>query len=393
MIATKIDPKLNVETLRKEVIPNLVHAWAPCVTLLFPPYRPGEPGETAAAVLKAELQQATKDLAARKVKEPLISELLEPLRQLSHEEESSAGSVSDRVIFRSRDVFHRFALPIPASPARACTVGDCFWIRPILASLTLPAHVYVLEITKKAVTLLACGITGGVTPLELPAKTPKTLDAFLGFDPPDHDLMNRSAAGPSTGAMHGVQFGTGSGRETQQGYLHDFYRNVDRGVKELLGSSQAPLILAGVEEDAAIYRSINSYSNLLEQGIPGSPGAGTAPAQILRQAHDITLFDIQRRAAQEMSESKERLSPARFSSDLESILRAAAEGRVSDLYLDENGQRMGNFDGKIFGSRTNWHNEDLLNVAAVETLLHGGAVSSLPSHLMTGVVAAAAFRY
>ncbi len=215
MIATKIDTKLTVDMLPKEVIPDLVHASAPCITLLLPPYRPGTPGETAAALLKAELQQATKDLAARKVAEPVISELLEPLRQLSQEEEWLAGSDSDRVIFRSREVFRRFALPVPALPARACTVGDCFWIRPILASLTLPAHVYVLEITKKAVTLLACGITGGVPPLELPAKAPRTLDAFLGFDPPDHDLMNRSAAGPSTGAMHGVQFGTGSGRETQ----------------------------------------------------------------------------------------------------------------------------------------------------------------------------------
>jgi hypothetical protein len=393
MIAPKIDTKLTVETLRHEVIPDLIHATAPCITLLFPPYRPGEPGETAAALLKAELQQATKDLAEREVKEPLISELLEPLRHLSNEEESLGGSGSDRVIFRSREVSHRFALPVPALPARACTVGDCFWIRPILASLTLPTHVYVLEITKKAVTLLACGITGGVTPLELPAKTPKTLDAFLEFDPPDHDLMNRSAAGPSTGAMQGVQFGTGSGRETQHAHLSDFYRAIDRGVKELLGSNQAPLILAGVGEDVAIYRPINTYSNLLEQGIQGSPGPAITPAQILRQAHDITLFDIQRRAAREMSESQERLAPARFSSDLESILRAAAEGRVSDLYLDENGRCTGNFDGKIFGGRTNWRDEDLLNVAAVETLLHGGAVSSLPSHLMTGAVAAAAFRY
>jgi hypothetical protein len=190
-----------------------------------------------------------------------------------------------------------------------------------------------------------------------------------------------------------VQFGTGSGRETQHAYLHDFYRAIDRGVKEILHSSQTPLILAGVGEDVAIYRAINTYSNLLEQVIHGSPGAEMTPARILRHVHDITLFDFQRRAALEMSKSKERLAPARFSIDLESILRAAAEGRASDLYLDENVQRMGNFDGKRFGGRANWQDEDLMNVAAVETLLRGGAVYSLPSHLMTGTVAAAAFRY
>jgi len=37
-------------------------------------------------------------------------------------------------------------------------------------------------------------------------------------------------------------------------------------VKELLGfETPAPLILAGVGEDVAMYRSINTYSNLLEQ--------------------------------------------------------------------------------------------------------------------------------
>jgi hypothetical protein len=392
MSQTKIEVILKDEPLSKQVILDLFHAGGPCITLLLPPYRPGEASETAAALLKVELQQSKKDLSARKIAEPLIATLLEPLYQLSENRSSLPGSDLDRVIFRSQGIFQQFALPIPATPARPCTVGDCFWIRPMLTSLALPEHVYVLEITKKAATLLDCGFTE-VNRVEFPKGTPETLYDALGFKPPDHELVNRSSAGPSNGTMRGVQFGTGSERETQHAYLHDFYRAIDRGVKELLHSSQAPLILAGVGEDVAIYRAINTYSNLLEQGIQGSPGAEMTPARILRNVHDITLFDFQRRVALEMSKSKERLSPARFSTDLESILRAAAEGRVSDLYLDENVQRMGNFDGKRFGGRANWQDEDLMNVAAVETLLRGGAVYSLPSHLMTGAVAAAAFRY
>jgi hypothetical protein len=206
--------------------------------------------------------------------------------------------------------------------------------------------------------------------------------------------MNRSAAGPSTGAMRGVQFGTGSKRETRHAHLHDFYRAVDRGVSELLRPNNAPLILGGVGEDTAIYRSVSTYANLLGPGIHGSLGATMPPAQILHHAHDIALFDFQRRAALDMAVLKERLGPARFSTDLQSILRAAVEGRVSDLCLDENGQRMGTFDGKVFGGRANWHDEDLLNVAAVETLRRGGAVYSLPSQLMAaGALAVAAFRY
>jgi Bacterial archaeo-eukaryotic release factor family 3 len=393
MTDTKIETELTAEPLTKEIIQSLVHTAGPCITLLLPPYRPGEPGEPPAALLKTDLQEAAKNLAARRIAEPLITDLLEPLRQLSHEDESLAGSGFSRVIFRSLGLFRQFELPAPPAPVRACTVGDCFAIRPVLASLALPSHVYVLEVTKNAVSLLGCGFTG-VAPVDLPQGTPTALDEYLGFKAPDHDLINRSAAGPSTGAMQGVKFGTGSGRETKRAHLHDFYRAVDRGVCELLRWNQATLILAGVDEDLAIYRSISTYSNLLEQRIQGSPGGAIPPAEILRRAHDIALFDFQRRAAFELAASQEHLAPARFSTDLDTVLRAAAEGRVSDLYLDENATRMGTFDGKVLGGSTNWHDEDLLNVAAVETLLRGGAVCSLPSHLMpSGSVVAAAFRY
>ncbi|MGB6946150.1 MAG: hypothetical protein WBE37_27380 [Bryobacteraceae bacterium] len=393
MIATKIEPKLAAEPLTKEVVSELIHAGGPCITLLLPPYRPGESGESPAAILKADLQEAAKKLAARKIAEPLIRELLEPLERLSQAEESLAGAASARVIFRSHEVFRKFKMPIAPSPARACIVGDCFSIRPILSSAALAPAVYVLEVTKKAVRLLACGFTA-VTPAQLPKGTPQTLDEALGFDAPDHDLINRSSAGPSTGAMPGVQFGTGSGRETQHAHLRDFYHAVDRGVCELLRSTQAPLVLAGVDEDVAIYRSISAYPNLLEQGIHGSPGAPVSPAQILQHAYDIALFTFQKRVANEMAEAKERLAPGRFSADLDGIVRAAVEGRVSHLYLDESGRRMGTFAAKVFGGHANWHDEELLNVAALETLLRGGAVYSLPTHCMpAGAVAAAAFRY
>ena len=78
-------------------------------------------------------------------------------------------------------------------------------LRPILNSVALPSHVYVLEVTKKEVAVLACGFSD-VTPADLPAGTPKTLDEALAFNPPDHELKNRSASGPSTGAMQGVSF-------------------------------------------------------------------------------------------------------------------------------------------------------------------------------------------
>jgi Bacterial archaeo-eukaryotic release factor family 3 len=393
MIDTKTETRLAADGLRGETLRDLLRTEGPCITVILPPYRPGEPGKPAAAILKTGLQEAASKLAARKIAKPLIEELLEPLHQLAHEEESLAGSGLARAILRCRSVFRQVDLPVPPTPATACAVGDCFWIRPLLKSLAVPEKIYVLDLTRKSVALLACGLQSA-TPVELPKGTPRTLDEAMNFDAPDHDLMNRSSAGPSTGAMRGVQFGTGRGREAQRAHLHDFYNAVDRGVNEVLRSQQSPLVLAGVEEDVAAYRSVNLYPHLVEKSIPAGAGEPLVSSHISRQARDAVLFDLERRAELRAGELRERFAPARFSTDLDAILRAAAEGRVSDLYLDENGQRTGNFQGKVFGGHANWQDEDLLNVAAVETLLSGGAVYPLPSHAMPrGAVAAAMFRY
>lgn len=393
MIDTKTETRLAADGFTGETIRDLVRTEGPCITVILPPYRPGEPGKPVAAILKTDLREAASKLAARKIAKPLIDELLEPLHQLTHEEESLAGSGLARAILRSHGVFRQFELPVPPTPAQACAVGDCFWIHPILKSLAVPEKIYVLDLSKKSVALLEGGAIEAA-PVELPKGTPRTLDEALNFDAPDHDLMNRSAAGPSAGAIGGVKFGTGYGREAQRAHLHDFYKAVDRGVNEVLRSAESPLVLAGVEEDVATYRSANTYPHLVEKSIPAGAGEPLSPSQILRQARDAVLLDFERRAVLRLAEQKERFAPARFSMDLDAILRAAAEGRVSDLYLDDNGRRIGNFEGKIFGGHANWHNEDLLNVAAVETLLAGGAVYPLPSHSMPeGAVAAAMFRY
>jgi hypothetical protein len=319
--------------------------------------------------------------------------LLDPVQDVARDEDAFLGTTAARVIFRSPGMLRQFELPASPLTAGECYVGDCFHIRSIFPGLSIPDCVYVLDVTKKEVTLLACS-HAVVARVDLPKGTPTTLDEAMGFDQPDHDLKNRSAAGPSTGAMAGVQFGTGRERENKHGHLHDFYRIVDQGLSTLLRSKSAPVVLAGVDEDVAIYRTASSYPNLMEQTIHGNLTGGLMPSEILQRAQDIALFDYQKRTAAVLAESKERLAPGRFSTDLDVILRAAVEGRIIDLYLDDNGRRIGNFDGKIFGGRNNWHDEDLLNLAAVETLRRGGRVYSLPSHLMTGgALAAATFRY
>lgn len=388
MIETKVSTSNKINPLTSETLREMVASPGPCVSVFLPPYRPGEPTHSRAAVLKAHIQETARRFSIKRISDQTARELLEPLQALTQDQELLTGSRWGRALYRSPNVLRQFDLIGPVN--EELTVGARFFIRPLLAELHLPAQFYLLELSKKDVALLRCAHFHAEE-VELPKGVPTTLEEALEFKKPDHDLENRSAAGSSDGAKRRVRFGTGSGRETQQTYLSDFYRAVDRGVVEVLSNSKAPLVLAGVDEDTAIYRMINTYSNLLARAIGGSAlGSFPLREESLEQAYWIVRSDVAETAAARLAEWKERATPARFSVHLEEILKAAMDGRVDSVYIDESAQRMGAFAAP---NQHSWGEEDLLNLAATETILRGGQAFALPNSKMPDMAVAAILRY
>ncbi len=134
----------------------------------------------------------------------------------------------------------------------------------------MPAQFYLLTLSKKNVEVFPLYRSSRRT-LETARRPSGNTGRSIGLSSlPITILKTARPLVRSTGAMHGVRFGTGSGRETQSTYLADFYKAVDRGVRELLGAGDVPLVLAGVGEETDLYRTINHYPNLLAASVQGS---------------------------------------------------------------------------------------------------------------------------
>jgi hypothetical protein len=271
------------------------------------------------------------------------------------------------------------------------TLAGCFQIRPLLDELNLPPDFYVLKLFKDRVALTRCeGLRA--EPVEFPRSVPTTLEDAMALNPPDHDLENRSSAGPGSGTgtgpghTRGVRFGTGGGREAKHAHLADFYKIVDRGLSDLLRGWGTGLILAGVDEDTTIYRGINSYPRLVPGSLHGSP-EHTLDGDLLRDGAALLRDASRMRQTKALAHWKEKVSPARFLTDLYAILPAAFEGRVHKLHLTSSADLTGVFERDDYQS---CGPEDLLNLAAVQTLLHGGEVCAVPQAAMPGGAAAAA---
>lgn len=365
-----------IELLRLGTIREILRSPGPCITILLPPYRPGEPAGSPATILKANTQEAARQLGERTLPKSAIASLLQPLQQLTHDPALGAGSRWGRVIFRSPNSFQQFHLTYAVKAS--LSVAGSFSIRQLAPELSRPRVFYILALSKTRVALLRCaGLHAEAA--KLPAGVPETLEEALALEPPDHDLEGRSAVGTSTGAMNAVRFGTGSGRERQHTHLADYYKLVDRGLQQTFREPDTPLILAGVEEDISIYRAGSTYRDLAKGGIPGNPDIAREQDEILQQAYSILRRDGLEHQHAALIAAKERTTPSRFSTDPDTILRAAFEGRVGQLYLNEDADRIEIFER---GSYQSWGQEDLLNLASVQTIVHHGKACVLPAEMM-----------
>ena len=365
-----------IELLRLGTMREILRSSGPCVTVLLPPYRPGEPTGSSATILKANLQEAARQLGERGLQRSAITSLLHPIESLAEDPSLEEGSHWGRAIFRSSNVFQQFRLTNGVQAS--LSVGGSFSIRRLAPELCRPRVFYVLALSKTSVGLLRCAGLH-VETAKLPPGVPDTLAEALALEPPDHDLEGRSAAGASTGAMHGVRFGTGSGRERQHTHLADYYKLVDRGLQRTFRAPEIPLILTGVEENVAIYRVVNTCGNLVEPSILGSPDLARDATEILQRAYSILRADGIERQYAALVAAKERTAPPRCSTDPDAVLRAAFEGRVGELYLNDKAEKIDVFER---GTYQSWGKEDLLNLAAVQTIIHHGKVCSLPAAMM-----------
>jgi Bacterial archaeo-eukaryotic release factor family 3 len=231
---------------------------------------------------------------------------------------------------------------------------------------------YVLAIAKK---LLRLGRwhNGQCTEVLLPASVPKSFEEALVFDQPDHDLQSRSAGSSST-QVGPTRFGTGSERDLVHDRLHHYFQIVDRELTGFLKG--APLVLVGIAQELAAYRSVSEYPRVLSAK-PTSPEH--LPWTELGERSWEAVLEAQRREAERvLGEFRETARRDHVTSGIREVLEAAREGRVHKLLLENTVEYEGLLGPSFPADSARVEGEqDLINAAAVETIRGHGEVYML----------------
>jgi hypothetical protein len=207
---------------------------------------------------------------------------------------------------------------------------------------------------------------------------PASLAEYLRYDAPERQLQFRGK-GPTGagGRQHAVFFAHGVGPDDSKDDICRYFQQIDKGLKEVLGQNRAPLMLAGVDYLRSIYREVNSYPNLLGEGIIGNPEL-LSPEELYTRAWKLVQPRFLKAQKEALSQYKQLAGTGRTSRQIEEIVPAAAQGRVEKLVVAPDVQVWGDYlpdrgSVELHKERTA-ASEDLLDRAAIETLLNGGAV-------------------
>ena len=130
-----------------------------------------------------------------------------------------------------------------------------------------------------------------------------------------------------------VFHGHGAGGEVDKALLERFLRQVDDGLREVLKTATAPLVLAAVDYEQAMFRQLTRYPHVLGEGIGGNPEQ-LRPAELHERAWAIVepvFAQAPQQAAQRYQEAAGRGQGAVWA--VTEVVRAALRGQVDTLFV------------------------------------------------------------
>ncbi|HEX2055068.1 MAG TPA: hypothetical protein VHF07_01165 [Nitrospiraceae bacterium] len=378
--------------LTQEELKSVVAAGhKPAVSIYLPTHRAGPEIRQDPIRLKNLVRQAEAELIKEGTRPAEAQELLAPISQLVEDAAFWRRQEDGLAIFRSQEAFRIYRVPLAVREFVA--VSDRFHIKPLLPLLINDAQFYILALSQKAVRLLECS-RDHVRDVELPDVPQGTQEGLAIGPAPEFQRYTLPVGGPHAGRLHGHGVGIDDADVTN---LTRYFHRIDDGVSEILKRANAPLILACVEYLAPIYREASSYRHIIEPIIPGNPD-GLTNEDLHHKGWPIAEQHFKQARDKAAAQYHEGVAKGRAAHTLTEILPAAYQGRIATLFFPLGVRRWGRFDFDRLSLEEHDAeqpgDDELLDLAAMQTLMHGGTVYGVQPEDVPGQrLLAAVYRF
>jgi hypothetical protein len=365
------------------------------ISIYMPTEKAGATTQQNGIRFKNLLRQVEKEFdSISAVRADAVAALLSPARELLEDEFFWQQQKDGLAVFRAGNLFRYYR--VPERFEELSMVGEQFYLKPMLRLLTGDGRFYVLCLDRAGVRLFE-STRHEIHELGL-GDTPTTFVEVVGDQIEEQHLQwhTGTPGGAAGGGRPAVFHGQGGGDDDQEPEIRKFLAAVDEGVRGILRGQDAPLVAIGLDDLLSTYLKLGSYPALVKDGLRLHPGDLTPDALRDRAwsvVEPIFLANQKNATARFLDLSSRR----RTSTSLQQIVPAAAEGRVEILFVARGARRWGRFDetkrrvklGKGPGPGA----RELLDLASVQTLLHGGTVFSVAPDDVPGMTKGIAALY
>lgn len=216
--------------------------------------------------LKNLLRQAETALLNDGVEPKIVKKTLRPARQLLGTHEFWPLRSESLALFMHPRLFSYYHLPdgVPY----LLTIENGFNLEPLTAALQDNRQYLVLTLSRNKVELYQ-GDRFGIKKLKL-KNFPSNLEKALNIDEYPKWRETHAIAPASQGKGSEAFHGQYNVAQTNKQMLLQFFKLVDRSLRQFLRQKDLPLILAGVEYLLPIYRQANTSPYLVPEGLTGN---------------------------------------------------------------------------------------------------------------------------
>ncbi len=358
------------------------------VSFFMPTHRVGS-GIEADMLRWKNLVNSVEAVLLERMRRPEAEDLLAPARRLLADV-MEWQHMSDGLAMYLNAAGHRsYRVAAPMSPL--ATVGD----RPVLGHLVRllsgDEHFFVLALSQQRIRLLD-GSRNVVEEVML-ADIPTSLEDVTH----PNDARSDTMAVPLTGRGGRAVFYGHGGTDLKQDELVRFLRSVSSGLEDVLRDQTSPMVLVGLENLLVTYRDLNSYPHLMDESVDHN-----ADDLSNEELHRLAWPLVEKRLQDQRAEVFERFQAlhgtGRVSSNLATVVKAAAEGRVETLFVRADPWAWDRATDDIhpvvqLGTDERYADAELTDMAAVATLNNGGQVYATAQTVVPDREVAAIFRY
>ena len=363
-----------------------------CVSIFMPTHRAGRDTEQNPIRFKNLLREVEEGLLNGGLRAPAVQEILKPARRLLEDADFWRQQSDGLALFFGDKEFHCYRLPLPF--AELTVIANRFHLKPLLPFFTQNGHFYILALSRNKIRLLE-GTRDTVDEIDL-GSLPESMAEIFHYERFEKQLQFHTGTAQGPGNRAAMFYGHDVSDEEKDRILR-WFRKVDSELAPLFNDKRSPVLVASVEHLLPIYREANTSSSLLDKALPGNP-EDIAPKELHAQAWAMVVPIFRQAQERAVAEYGRLAGTGQTTVEVAEALRAAYHGRVDTLFVAVGVQCWGSFapdSGTVELRQTPQPgDDDLLNLAAIHTILTGGQVYAVaPEEVPEHALVAALLRY